>query len=208
MIVINNQGKLICIKKCSNCNEDVEIRHKERLNRKNIFCSKECEKIYKKNVASQKEGYLNCECPICKKEFHLKPFQLNKYPTHYCSKECHRIAKMQYMKGEKNHQYGLKGNRNASWKSDKKTTNYGYIKIRCLEHPFKDCDGFVFEHRLIAEKFLLNEENSIEINGRKYLKKEYTVHHKDMNKKNNKLSNLQVMTLKEHTSLHSKLRKK
>ena len=38
--------------------------------------------------------------------------------------------------------------------------------------------------------------------------KEYTVHHKDMNKKNNKLSNLQVMTLKEHTSLHSKLRKK
>ena len=52
------------------------------------------------------------------------------------------------------------------------------------------------------------EENSIEINGKKYLKKEYTVHHKDMNRKNNKLSNLQVMTLKEHTSLHAKTRKK
>lgn len=66
----------------------------------------------------------------------------------------------------------------------------------------------VFEHRLIAEKYLLNDENSIEINGKKYLKPEFIVHHKDMNKINNEVSNLQIMTLKEHTSLHLKLKNK
>lgn len=204
---MNKQGKLLCIKKCSNCGTEVEVRHKERLNRLNIFCSKECESIYKKNNMSHKEGYFNCKCPVCNKKFHLKPYMLKKYKTHYCSKECHRLAKKEYMKGEKNHQYGLKGDKNSSWKSNKKITSYGYIKIRNLEHPFKDCDGFVFEHRLIVEKYLLNNDNSIEIKGKKYLKPEYIVHHKDFNKLNNDISNLQIMTLEEHTSLHSKLRK-
>ena len=205
---MNKLGKLLCIKKCDNCGTNVEIRHKKRLNNKNFFCSKQCEAEFKKNQYKQKdENYYNCECPICGKKFHLKPYQLKKYKMHYCSIECHKKAKMEYMKGEKNHQYGLKGSKNASWKSDKKITNYGYIKIRCIEHPFKDCDGFVFEHRLIAEKYLLNDENSVEINGKKYLKPEYVVHHIDMNKKNNVPSNLKIMTLEEHTSLHVKRKK-
>lgn len=204
---MNKQGKLICIMKCSNCGKDVEIRHKKRLKHKNIFCSRECETTYKKKVRESQEGYFNCICLICNKKFHLKPYQLAKSKNHYCSRECHRKAKMEYMKGNKNHQYGLKGDKNASWKSDKKVTNYGYIKVRCLDHPFKDCDGFVFEHRLIVEKYLLNDENSIEIKGKKYLSPKYVVHHKDFNRKNNDLSNLEVMTLQEHTSLHSKLRR-
>jgi len=87
-------------------------------------------------------------------------------------------------------------------------TNYGYIKIRCLEHPFKDCDGFVFEHRLVAEKYLLNDKNSIEINGKRYLKPEYDVHHLDKNKLNNNLDNLEVITKKKHCELHMQERLK
>lgn len=161
-----------------------------------------------KIITKKKENYFNCICPICKKKFHLRPYVLKKNKNHYCSKECHRLAKTQYMKGNKNHQYGLKGNKNSSWKSDKKITNYGYLKIRCLDHPFKDCDDFVFEHRLIAEKYLLNNENSIEINGKKYLSQDYTVHHIDENKLNNKLENLQVMTKKEHSKIHALKRAK
>lgn len=52
---MNKQGKLICIKKCSNCEKDVEIRHKERLNRINVFCSKECEIIFKKKIIGKKK---------------------------------------------------------------------------------------------------------------------------------------------------------
>lgn len=200
---MNKNGKLICIKKCSNCGKEVEIRHKNRLNNKHIYCSKECEIEFKKKALENQKGYLNCECPICHKKFHLKPCSLGKSETHYCSRECHRLAKKQYMKGEKNHQYGLKGAKNSSWKSDKKITSYGYVKIRVLDHPFRDADDMVFEHRLIAEKYLLNDENSIEINGKKYLKPEYEVHHINKKRTDNRLENLLVLTRKEHAKIHS-----
>ena len=115
------------------------------------------------------------------------------------------MEKMILMKGNGNHQYGLKGHLNASWKSDTRITNYGYIKIRSLDHPFCDCDGFVFEHRLIAEKYLLTEENSIEINGVRYLKPEYDVHHINEDRMDNRVENLIVLTKAEHRRIHNLL---
>lgn len=196
-------GKILCIRKCSNCGKEIEIRHKKRMEIKNVFCCQECSNNFRKKNRENDKNYFNCTCPICNKKFHLKPYMLEKYKIHYCSIECHKLAKKEYMKGEKNHQYGLKGNKNSSWKSDKKITSYGYIKVRSLDHPFRDCDGFVFEHRLIAEKYLLSDENSVEINGKKYLKPNYTVHHKDENKLNNKIENLQIMTKEEHSRIHA-----
>lgn len=109
------------------------------------------------------------------------------------------------MSGEKNHQYGLKGSKNATWKHDIKLSRYGYVMVRSLEHPFRQKDDFVFEHRLIAEKYLLNDENSIDVDGKKYLKEDYVVHHKNFDKTDNRVENLQVMTKREHQSLHAKL---
>lgn len=110
------------------------------------------------------------------------------------------------MTGANNHQFGLLGSLNASWGKDYKITNYGYKKIRCLKRPFHDIDGFVFEHRLVAEQYLLTDENSIEIDGVKYLKKEYSVHHIDKNKLNNDVSNLIVLPKGEHCSMHNQSR--
>ncbi|NFH00751.1 hypothetical protein FC831_10570 [Clostridium botulinum] len=194
-------AKIICIKKCDYCNNDVEIRHKGRLNRNHIFCSKSCEGNFKKLQN------LNIECPVCGIRFHLKPSQVNKSKVHYCSRNCQNIAKSIYMKGEGNHQYGLKGNKNSSWKIDEKTTYYGYRKIRCLNHPFKDCDGFVFEHRLLAEKYLLIDEYTIIINGKRYLSPEFVVHHIDENKLNNNINNLKIMTPQSHMKLHKNYKK-
>jgi hypothetical protein len=110
------------------------------------------------------------------------------------------------MKGEGNHQYGLKGELNASWKSDERISHYGYRLIRVLDHPFRNEGDFVFEHRLVAERYLLNDENSIEVNNKLYLKGDYVVHHKDFNKLNNDVTNLEVMTRANHTALHAKLK--
>lgn len=189
------------IRKCAVCGKEIKVYHKIRLEKDSICCSINCMGI------SYKSKDLNCECPICHKKFHVKESRKNKCKNNYCSRDCFRLAKMEYMKGEGNHQYGLKGDLNSSWKKDKRITNYGYNKIRVLDHPFKDCDDFVFEHRLIAEKHLLNEENSVEINGKLYLKPDLVVHHKDGNKLNNDVSNLEIMTLSEHTKLHAKKRK-
>ncbi len=151
------------------------------------------------------ENWFNVECPVCGAKFHLKPSALKRFKTHYCSKACQNEARREYMKGEGNHQYGLKGKDNASWKSDIRETSYGYIMVRDYSHPFCDKHGWVFEHRIVAERYLLTEENSVEIDGKRYLKPEYDVHHKDFDRKNNKKENLEVMKRGEHRALHSKL---
>ena len=189
--------KLLAIRKCANCECDIEIFHKARLEKERVYCSKQClgEWVKKQN--------LNCTCPICGKKFHAKPYHLKRFKVVCCSRECSKKHKSNYMKGEGNHQYGLKGRLNLSWKSDKKITNYGYLKIRVLNHPFKDIDDMVFEHRLVAEQHLLTEENSVIIDNKSYLKPTYSVHHIDGNKLNNNVENLMVMTKAEHSRLHN-----
>ena len=151
------------------------------------------------------ENFYNCTCPICGKKFHLKPFAVKRFKNHYCSKVCHNEAKKEYMKGEKNHQYGLRGSKNASYGVDTKINPLGYRINRCIGHPFGDKRGFVLEHRLVAEKFLLSDENSIEINGKKYLSPEYVAHHKNLDRTDNRPENLEIMSKNEHSKLHTKL---
>lgn len=147
----------------------------------------------------------NCKCDVCGKGFHRKPSQIAKSRKHYCSVACHAAAKVLLMRGAGNHQYGLKGSANASWKSDMKETRYGYIAVRCPEHPFRDKSGFVLEHRLVAEEYLLTGGNSVEIDGKKYLKQDYVVHHKNFDRMDNRPENLAVLSHAEHQRLHLSL---
>ena len=163
-----------------------------------VFYSNKC-------VAKSKATILNCKCRQCGKEFHMKPSSIAKGRGKFCSKQCQYESMKITMRGSGNHQYGLKGNKNASWHSDERISVYGYRLIRVLDHPFRNSDDMVFEHRLIAEKYLLTEENSVEIKGKRYLKKDYEIHHKDMNKLNNDVNNLIVLTKSQHRTLHNKL---
>lgn len=150
-----------------------------------------------------KEGYYNCVCCVCGKPVHRTESELRKNKNIHCSRECFAIAKREYMKGSGNHQYGLKGDKNASWKGGRKISSYGYVLIYKPEHPYANGDGNVFEHRLVAEKYLLNDENSVVIDGTRYLSPEYEVHHKNENKRDNSVENLIVLTKAEHRSLHN-----
>ena len=164
-----------------------------------ICCSRKCAAELRKSRTES-----NTVCPICGKAFHCKPYHKKKYKVVCCSMGCNKIYRHNLMSGEGNHQYGLKGDKNASWKSDRKISRYGYRLVRVLDHPFRTDDDYVLEHRLVAEKYLLTEENRVEINGKYYLKPEYIVHHIDENKLNNDPSNLMVLTRGEHTALHNR----
>lgn len=186
---------------CDWCGKEFDCqRFRTEDGRKHLFCSCKCKGEYTKSKTE-----LNCRCPICGKKFHKRLYEIKKNKNNYCSRECANKAKSILYKGEGNHQYGLKGNKNASWKSDEKISAYGYRLIRKFDHPFANSDDFVFEHRLVAEQHLLNDDNCVVIDGVKYLSPSYIVHHLDFNRLNNNYTNLVVMSLDEHTKMHVKI---
>lgn len=151
------------------------------------------------------EKWLNMTCPICGKKYHLKPYAVKRNKMHFCSKECHNKAKQSYFSGSGNHQYGLKGDKNPTWNGGHKV-HLGYIWTYSPEHPFSvGRPGYVLEHRLVAEKYLLTEDNSVDIGGKKYLSREFVVHHKNGIRTDNRPDNLEVIRKGEHTRLHNEV---
>lgn len=125
--------------KCENCGCDTKIFHRQRLKAKHNFCSKKCagEWTNKQN--------LNCTCPICGKKFHVKQSRLAKMKLlACCSRECNKKYRSLYMTGKGNHQYGLKGNKNSSFKNKplpKKNGSQCDIWVYCPDNPYANKSG-------------------------------------------------------------------
>jgi len=79
------------------------------------------------------------------------------------------------------------------WNIKKIVSKGDYYYAVVPEHPKKTKNNYVLLHRVVMENHLGRLLNTNEI-----------VHHIDGNKKNNSISNLQVMTAKEHNSHHGK----
>lgn len=73
------------------------------------------------------------------------------------------------------------GNKSPQWRGGRKMAK-GYIYIWAKNHPHATKKGYVAEHRLVMEKSL----------GR-YLTSKEVVHHKDHNKTNNSIENLELV---------------
>ena len=90
----------------------------------------------------------------------------------------------------------FKEERNGNWKGGKINDN-GYIRIKLLHGDFfylmANHVGYALEHRLVIAKHL----------GR-CLQPWEVVHHKDGNKTNNQIGNLELDTRNGHTSAHNK----
>lgn len=154
------------------------------------------------------KGELNCTCEICGKRFHLKPYRLNKYKHHCCSKDCMAKWKALHYLGSSNHQYGLKGELNASFGGVellKKNHNIVDIRVYDPTHPYSDKDGRVLKHRLIVEQnYKLFDQKYFEtINGRVVLKKTSQVHHLNEDHNDNRIENLIPVTKAEHRTIHN-----
>ena len=91
---------------------------------------------------------------------------------------------------------------NHNWKGGRTISSHGYIKILAgKEHHLADINGYVYEHRIVAEQIL----------GRKLLKGE-VIHHIDGNTQNNDPLNISIKTSKgrhfyDHRSSKSNLQK-
>lgn len=141
-------------------------------------------------------------CDYCGKEFNIKPSQLKKQKTACCSKQCSNKLKEIIYKGENNPNYNNRGFNNPLFKGEKTMTDDGYILIYMPDHPFSNNSGRIREHRYIAEKYLAKEEHLILFNGIYVLNPNLDVHHKDGDKTNNNIDNLEILTRNEHAKIH------
>lgn len=86
----------------------------------------------------------------------------------------------------------LAGKKHYHWQGGKRITNQSYLEIKSPNHPFKNKQGYVPKHRLVAEKYL----------GR-YLTCKEIIHHIDNNPLNNKIKNLYLFSKRwQHCVYH------
>lgn len=117
------------------------------------------------------------ECVICGQKFKIKWSHADR------RKCCSRICKDRLQK------VLILGNKNPNWKGKGRFTDErGYIKV-------KVGNQYEYEHILIWKK---NKGN---------IPENYVIHHKDHDKGNNRIENLELLSNSDHMKLHAKERR-
>lgn len=186
---------------CKTCNKEILTTDTSKYPKE--FCSYSC---YEKWNRCNKTP--NCSCVVCGKPMYIKPYRLNRLVHGItCSKECANKNKSVYSSGPGNHQFGLKGDKNSSYKGKEITrinNKLTDVMVYDPTHPYCTENLRVKKHRLIVEENYKLFSNTYfeEINGRVVLKPEIIVHHLDGDHDNNDISNLVPLTKSEHSKLH------
>lgn len=97
------------------------------------------------------------------------------------------------MSGEKNPQYGLRGERSPTWKGGRKIDKNGYVYLKKPFHSKASKDGYVAEHIFIWMNYY-----------QKNIPLSHMIHHEDKNRQNNQIENLTLVNHREHTNIHKK----
>ena len=87
----------------------------------------------------------------------------------------------------------MRSRKNIGKKWPNQTSNCGYFYVRKPEHPNADVNGYVKRANLVWEE----TNNELMPDG-------YILHHKDMNRQNDGIENLQLVTPSEHARIHVK----
>ena len=107
----------------------------------------------------------------------------------FCSRACCNTAKV----GEPSKMKGVRG-RSCGWWKGGRIEHNGYIFLHIPEHPMADKRGYVAEHRKVMS----------EIVGYPLQSHEH-VHHRNLNRSDNRPENLVLVHAPDHASIHARL---
>ncbi len=146
-----------------------------------------------KDVGASKDSHkvIWAACPDCGKErwVLLRNGQPQSKRCHPCGAKERGLAKRGVRSGSEHH----------NWKGGKTITVGGYIEVWMdRSHPFFSAmagrDGYVYEHRLVMAEHL----------GRP-LDPNEEVHHRNRNKQDNRIENLELLSKSDHSSLRKEV---
>lgn len=166
-------------------------------------CSQECQYKLLSQLYSQK---IKFNCDYCGKATAVKPYVYHRSKTHCCSRECAALLKHKTFTGENNHQFGLRGPLNSSFKDgDAKSQNGRHVEVMvyspdCIE---SNKTGRVKKHRLLIYNNKDKFDSCIFQNG--IIHPAINVHHIDCDHTHNYIENLIPLTKRQHKVVHSKL---
>lgn len=181
----NTSGRVFCSKQCQDKVGAKPRRKEERTCRQcgvvfyprsggpNNYCTYDC------RVANQRKDQVIRDCETCGRRFAPKVSNVANGGGRYCSKDC--TAK----RPSKSH-VGRTHNGKPVRLNSK-----GYPRVWEPEHP-NAARGWVPEHRLVAERAI----------GRVLTTEEH-VHHRNGDKTDNRLENLQLLSNEEHALITS-----
>lgn len=193
---------------CTQCSKQIILSPSRFKKSKNaqFFCNKTCEGLHRTSQVLY-------PCFVCGKQIHLKPYKVASFKRGFkpcCSRSCDARKKEILYLGKGNPEYGKKGFSNVKTISDFKVSSFGYLLVRELIHPFRTKADFILFHRVIMENHLRanfpNSQYLISVDGfpLKYLNPFCVVHHKNRNRLDNCISNLEIHdSLGTHTSFHN-----
>jgi hypothetical protein len=163
-------------------------------------CSHKCSVVYRAQGLMREKVEVQCKtCGI------TKLVHKSYAATQYCSIECRN--KHPDFKAAS----AQPGAKNGMWRGGIAQHSDGYLYEHCPDHPFAS-NGYVLQHRLVAERHLRETNPAskclVKIGDNLYLDPELVVHHKNFDRTDNVIDNLQVMTNSDHQALHNRLRAK